>query len=59
MMLHHSRQAIKKYVLANNNLGGVSDAMLSSHFNKALARGTETGAFERPKGMYRPMLMGI
>ncbi|KAL1303347.1 hypothetical protein AAFC00_006746 [Neodothiora populina] len=44
-----SRQAIKKYVLANNNLGGVSDAMLSSHFNKALTRGSETGVFERPK----------
>lgn len=48
----HSRQAIKKYVLANNNLGGVTDAMLTSHFNKALTRGSETGVFERPKGKF-------
>lgn len=45
-----SRQALKKYVLANNNLGGVTDAQFTTQFNRALTRGSETGVFTRPKG---------
>jgi len=45
-----SRQAIKKYILANNKLAGTSDAQFNSHINRALTTGEETGVFERPKG---------
>nr|POE96915.1 histone h1 [Quercus suber] len=44
-----SRQAIKKYVQANNNLASVSDAAFTTLFNKAIQRGTDTGVFARPK----------
>lgn len=50
---YHSRQAIKKYVLANNNLSGVSEAAITTQFNKALQRGSESGVFARPKGTSR------
>ena len=50
LMLLHSRQALKKYVQANNNLGGATDATFTSHFNRALQKGSETGTFARPKG---------
>jgi histone H1/5 len=50
MCLHNSRQAIKKYVQANNNLSGVTDATFTTQFNKALQKGSETGVFARPKG---------
>ena len=46
-----SRQAIKKYVQANNNLSGVSDNFFTAQFNKALQKGSESGVFTRPKGM--------
>lgn len=48
----HSRQAIKKYIKANNNLGATSDAAFNSHINRALAAGEEGGVFERPKGKW-------
>ncbi|KAH8888650.1 hypothetical protein GQ53DRAFT_826316 [Thozetella sp. PMI_491] len=44
-----SRQALKKYVKANNNIT-VSDNMFDSLFNKALKAGVEKGVFEQPKG---------
>jgi hypothetical protein len=46
----NSRQALKKYVLANNSLGNVNDATFTSLFNRALAKGSESGVFARPKG---------
>lgn len=49
-----SRQALKKYVQANNNLSSVTDAAFTTQFNRALAKGSETGVFERPKG--KPLL---
>lgn len=45
-----SRQSLKKYVRANNNIT-VSDNMFDSLFNKALKAGVEKGVFEQPKGM--------
>jgi len=50
-----SRQAIKKYILANNKLAGTSDAQFNSHINRALTTGEETGVFERPKGPSGPV----
>jgi histone H1/5 len=50
--LFHSRQALKKYVQANNNLSSVTDAAFTTQFNRALAKGSETGVFERPKGKH-------
>ena len=46
-----SRQSLKKYVRANNNIT-VSDNMFDSLFNKALKAGVEKGVFEQPKGMH-------
>ncbi|KAI8239713.1 Histone H1 [Colletotrichum sp. SAR 10_96] len=45
-----SRQALKKYVKANNQINVVSDTMFDSLFNKALRAGVEKGHFEQPKG---------
>ena len=45
-----SRQALKKYVLANNNLSGVSDAAFTTQFNRALQKGSDSKVFARPKG---------
>ncbi|EGP83557.1 uncharacterized protein MYCGRDRAFT_82615, partial [Zymoseptoria tritici IPO323] len=51
-----SRQALKKYVQANNShLAGVTDASFTSNFNKALTKGAETGVFDRPKGPSGPV----
>ncbi|KXT09642.1 hypothetical protein AC579_3138 [Pseudocercospora musae] len=47
--------AIKKYVLANNNLGGVSDNAFTVQFNKALQKGSDNGTFLRPKGTSGPV----
>lgn len=44
-----SRQSLKKYVKANNQLK-VSDNMFDSLFNKALKAGVDKGVFEQPKG---------
>lgn len=49
----HSRQSLKKYVKANNNIT-VTDAMFDSLFNKALRNGVEKGVFEQPKGTSSP-----
>ncbi|KAF2150007.1 hypothetical protein K461DRAFT_270552 [Myriangium duriaei CBS 260.36] len=50
-----SRQTLKKYVLANNQLGSISDATFTTRFNSALAKGSETGIFARPKGPSGPV----
>jgi hypothetical protein len=47
-----SRQAIQKYILANNKLGNLSDTAFRSHVNRAIASGEEKGDFARPKGEY-------
>jgi hypothetical protein len=49
--LFTSRQSLKKYVRANNNIT-VSDNMFDSLFNKALKAGVDKGVFEQPKGMH-------
>jgi hypothetical protein len=54
-----SRQAIKKYIQANNNLGGTTDAMFSSHLSRAIAAGEKSGDFSRPKGQSSPALLSI
>ena len=48
--MSRSRQAIKKYVKANNKLGSVTDAAFNTHISKALHTGEENGVFDRPKG---------
>jgi hypothetical protein len=50
-----SRQAIKKYIKANNKLGDVSDAQFNSLVNRALANGEKNGEFLRPKGASGPV----
>lgn len=45
-----SRQSLKKYVKANNNLTTVTGNMFDSLFNKALKTGVEKGVFAQPKG---------
>jgi len=50
-----SRQAIKKYIKANNDLGATTDAAFNSHINRALAAGEEQDVFERPKGPSGPV----
>ncbi|ODA79093.1 hypothetical protein RJ55_04684 [Drechmeria coniospora] len=45
-----SRQSLKKYVKANNQLNVASDKMFDSLFNKALKAGVEKGVFAQPKG---------
>ncbi|KAG6011034.1 hypothetical protein E4U21_000065 [Claviceps maximensis] len=45
-----SRQSLKKYVKANNNLNNVSANMFDSLFNKALKNGVDKGFFAQPKG---------
>lgn len=54
-----SRQAIKKYIQANNNLGATTDAMFSSHLSRAIAAGEKSGDFSRPKGQFSPALPPI
>ena len=49
-----SRQSLKKYVKANNQLGSTTDAMFDSLFNKALRLGVQKGHFEQPKGECLP-----
>lgn len=52
----HSRQALKKYVLANNKLDGISDGVFTTQFNKALQKGSDSGVFARPKGTLSPTI---
>lgn len=47
---YHSRQSIKKYVLANNKLAPASQNAFDSQFNKAIKAGVEKGDFIQPKG---------
>jgi hypothetical protein len=47
---HHSRQAIKKYVKANNKVKYTSEAQFDSMFNRSLKAGVEKGDFAQPKG---------
>merc|ERR1711939_96501 len=50
-----SRQAIKKYVKANNNITVTSETQFDSLFNKALKSGVEKGDFQQPKGPSGPV----
>jgi histone H1/5 len=50
----NSRQAIQKYIKANNKLGNVSDAAFKSHVNRAIASGVEKSDFSQPKGTFAP-----
>jgi len=50
-----SRQAIKKYIQANNNLGTTTEAAFTNHISKALKSGEDNGVFERPKGASGPV----
>jgi len=50
-----SRQAIKKYIKANNDLGATTDAAFATHINRALAGGEKAGIFDRPKGPSGPV----
>lgn len=47
---YYSRQAIKKYVKANNKVKYTSEAQFDSMFNRALKAGVEKGDFAQPKG---------
>lgn len=47
----NSRQGLKKYVKANNNIVA-TEKMFDSLFNKALKAGVEKGVFEQPKGTF-------
>lgn len=46
----YSRQAIQKYIKANNNLGNPTDAMFKSRVNAAIRKGLDNGDFSFPKG---------
>jgi hypothetical protein len=45
-----SRQAIQKYIKANNSIGEITEPMFKSHVNRAIAKGEKDGVFTRPKG---------
>jgi histone H1/5 len=47
-----SRQAIQKYIKANNSLGSVTDAAFKSHVNRAIAAGVKNEEFLQPKGEF-------
>jgi hypothetical protein len=53
----YSRQAIKKYIQANHDLGGTTDAAFNTRLNKAIQAGTEAGVFDRPKGKYFALIV--
>ncbi|MCJ1471422.1 hypothetical protein MMC13_000061 [Lambiella insularis] len=50
-----SRQALKKYILANNKTSAASPAVFDTQFNKALRTGVEKGDFQQPKGPSGPV----
>jgi len=50
-----SRQAIQKYIRANNKVENVTDAAFRSHVNRAITSGEEKGDFARPKGTSGPV----
>jgi histone H1/5 len=45
-----SRQAIQKYIKANNKVDNLSDTAYKGHVNRAIAHGVEKGIFLQPKG---------
>lgn len=45
-----SRQAIKKYIKSNNDLGATPDAVSSLYINRAIVAGEKNGTFSLPKG---------
>lgn len=45
-----SRQALKKYLLANYDL--TANSHFDSQFNNAIKRGVSKGVFSQPKGMF-------
>ncbi len=47
----YSRQAIKKYIQANNTTNAASSNVFDSQFNRALKNGVDKGEFSQPKGM--------
>lgn len=47
-----SRQAISKYLKANNDIGSPSDAMFKARFNGAIRKGLDNGDFTFPKGEF-------
>ncbi|KAG6358100.1 hypothetical protein INS49_013984 [Diaporthe citri] len=49
-----SRQSLKKYVKANNNIQAQTDSMFDSLFNRALKAGVDKGVFVQPKGKHLP-----
>ena len=51
----YSRQAIQKYIRANNNLGDITDNAFKGHVNRAITAGEEKGDFTRPKGESRAL----
>ncbi|KAM0717575.1 hypothetical protein Q7P37_007427 [Cladosporium fusiforme] len=53
-----TRQVLKKYLRLNFPIQHVSDAQFTSLFNRALAKGSESGAFARPKGPSGPVKLG-
>lgn len=50
---NNSRQAIKKYVQANNKIPA-QGASFDAQFNKAIKSGVDKGDFLQPKGMKYP-----
>jgi len=50
-----SRQSIKKYVQANNQISVASQAAFDAQFNKAIKAGAEKGEFTQPKGPSGPV----
>ncbi|CAG8905264.1 unnamed protein product [Penicillium egyptiacum] len=50
-----SRQAIKKYVQANNKINVTSQSVFDSQFNKAIKAGVEKDEFTQPKGPSGPL----
>lgn len=61
----YSRQALKKYILANNKTSAATPAVFDNQFNKALRTGVEKGDFTQPKGKqlsrqdFDPQLNGV
>lgn len=50
-----SRQAIKKYVVANNKIAIASQGAFDAQFNKAIKSGVDKGEFTQPKGPSGPV----
>ncbi|KAJ5884963.1 hypothetical protein N7495_009473 [Penicillium taxi] len=50
-----SRQAIKKYVIANNKITFASQGAFDSQFNKAIKAGVDKEEFVQPKGPSGPL----